>query len=305
MEQEKYTYNSSGLDNVNSEVKTTDGDRVSSARTSSWQPWQQADARQWVERADSSNGRISGAPAGAAMGIAATESKATRAIMARVFAQLFTGLLLTSFAALFFFFSGVTLAIAMTTPAILMVASIVQLGVVIAFSFTLKKASPTLSTILFYVYSLLTGFTLSVIFLYYTAASILYSFGVTALVFGAMAIWGHNTKKDLSTIGTVGRMLLFGAIIVSFVNIILYFFAPGFATALDMILNYVILAIFVGLTAYDMQKIREHALMMGAFEQNEQAVAARKVVATQGALTLYLDFINIFIRILSIFGRRD
>ena len=128
---------------------------------------------------------------------------------------------------------------------------------------------------------------------------------MTALVFGAMAIWGHNTKKDLSTIGTVGRMLLFGAIIVSFVNIILYFFAPGFGTALDMILNYVILAIFVGLTAYDMQKIREHALMMGAFEQNEQAVAARKVVATQGALTLYLDFINIFIRILSIFGRRD
>ncbi len=304
MEQESHRYNPSDMDKANAEVNTTGGHRMSSARTTSWQPWQQDDARPRGERADTSS-RIFGTPVGPGVGTAVAESQVTRAIMARVFAQLFTGLLLTSLAALFFFFSGVTMAIAMTTPAILMVASIVQLGVVIAFSFTLKKASPKLSTILFYVYSLLTGFTLSVIFLYYTAASILYSFGVTALVFGAMAIWGHNTKKDLSTIGAVGRMLLFGAIIVSFVNIFLYFFAPGFATALDMILNYVILAIFVGLTAYDMQKIRRHALAMGAFEQNEQAVAARKVVATQGALTLYLDFVNIFIRILSIFGRRD
>jgi FtsH-binding integral membrane protein len=99
-------------------------------------------------------------------------------------------------------------------------------------------------------------------------------------------------------------MLLIGAIVVTLVNLLLYLIAPNFATVVDMILNYVILAIFVGLTAYDMQKIKAYALESGAFGYGEAALAQQKVVATYGALSLYLDFINIFIRILSIFGRK-
>lgn len=233
-----------------------------------------------------------------------TVQAGAKRIMSRVFLQLFTGLLLTAVAAVFFAFSGITLSLLLTNPSLIIVTSVIQLAVVIVFSVTLRKAKPALSTALFYVYSILTAFTLSVYFFYFELGSILYSFGITALVFGAMALWGHNTKKDLTPLGAAGHMLLFGAIIVSLVNLLLYFVAPGFATVVDMILNYVILAVFVGLTAYDMQKIRKYAIANGALTNGPEAVAQQNVVATYGALSLYLDFINIFIRILSIFGRR-
>ena len=155
------------------------------------------------------------------------------------------------------------------------------------------KMSFTTATILFIVYSILNGVTLSILLLVYTANSIATTFFVTAGTFGTMAIFGYITKKDLTRIGSLCIMGVIGIIIASLVNLFLQ------NSMMDMVISYIGVLLFVGLTAYDSQKIKR--LLSGDdIEVNE----VTQKIALMGAMTLYLDFINLFIYLLRILGDR-
>lgn len=170
---------------------------------------------------------------------------------------------------------------------------IAELGLVFYTTARIDKLSLSTATTLFIVYSALNGVTLSSIFLVYSMTSIAKVFFITAGTFGAMAIYGYSTKTDLSRIGNILFMALIGLIIATVVNIFLR------STMFDLILCYIGVAIFVGLTAWDSQKIKKVLAM-----QVDMGEGAQKL-ALMGALSLYLDFINLFLYLLRIFGNRD
>ena len=156
----------------------------------------------------------------------------------------------------------------------------------------INSLSASMASFLFFVYSAVTGITLSAIFLVYTQESIATTFGITAGTFGATALFGYVTKKDLSKMGSILFMLLIGLIIASVVNMFLK------NDTMMWVLTYVGIIIFVGLTAYDMQKLKKIAY---SIDEDESSIAKFAVL---GALTLYLDFINLFLRLLQIFGKK-
>lgn len=170
---------------------------------------------------------------------------------------------------------------------------IAEVVLVMYMSARINKISFTTATLLFIAYSILNGVTLSILFLIYTASSIATTFFVTAGTFGAMALFGYVTKKDLTRIGSLCIMGVIGLIIASVVNMFLH------NTMMDMIISYVGVLLFVGLTVYDAQKIK-HLLSGDDIEVNEST----QKIALLGALTLYLDFINLFIYLLRILGDR-
>ncbi|MDO8527499.1 MAG: Bax inhibitor-1/YccA family protein [Deltaproteobacteria bacterium] len=167
-----------------------------------------------------------------------------------------------------------------------------ELGLVMFLSFAIRKISVTAATAAFVAYSVLNGLTLSAIFLVYTNASLASTFFVTAGTFGAMSLYGYATKRDLTSIGNLCFMALIGLIIASVVN--MFWSNP----ALYWITSYAGVLIFVGLTAYDTQKLK--IMSQSIDEESEEG----KKAAILGALTLYLDFINLFLMLLRIFGRR-
>ncbi len=259
-------------------------------------------------------------PEGIAVPVSMTVEREARfrGIMSRVFVWMFAGLLVSGI-------SGVLLAVTplgtalWSNPVSMVVLVIAQLATALVFTRMVARVRPEVATVLFFFYSLLTGVTIAALLLTYELASVISALFATAVVFGGMALWGAKTRRDLSAIGAAGRMLLIGAIVMSLFNLFLFFVAPGVFTLLDAALNYVVLAIFVGLTAYDMQKIRRLAMEPGLVEALDPAaragtigdaegaaalaLRADRTIAIHGALMLYLDFINIFIRILRIFGR--
>lgn len=171
---------------------------------------------------------------------------------------------------------------------------VVEVGLVLFLSARIMRLSFMTAGLLFALYAVLNGVTLSSIFLVYTMESITQTFFVTAGTFGAMASVGLFIKKDLSAIGRFAFMALIGLIIATVVNFFLK------SEGLAMILNYVGVLLFSALTAYDTQKIKMILQQMGD-EQNESTMK----VALLGSLTLYLDFINLFLYLLRIFGNRD
>jgi uncharacterized protein len=146
--------------------------------------------------------------------------------------------------------------------------------------------------ILFVLYSVLTGLTLSVIFLVYELGSIVSIFGIASLIFAAMSIYGYTTKKDLTGIGTIAIFGLIGIIIAGIVNIFLQ------NSVFQTIISIIGVIVFIALTAYDTQKIKSMNII-----GNERTEEDTKE-AIIGALTLYLDFINLFLKLLSLFGSR-
>jgi hypothetical protein len=146
---------------------------------------------------------------------------------------------------------------------------------------------------MFFAYAFLNGLTLSVIFLVYTKTSIAGTFFVTAGTFAAMSIYGYTTEKDLTSMGSFMMMALIGVIIASVVNFFLR------SPAIYWIITYAGVAIFVGLTAYDAQQIK--AMSAAGFSGSED----ERKGAVIGALRLYLDFINLFLLLLRIFGRQN
>jgi hypothetical protein len=170
---------------------------------------------------------------------------------------------------------------------------IAEFVLVIGISAAIHKLSLTTATLMFVLYSVINGAVLSSIFLIYTMSSIASVFFITAGTFAVMAFIGYTTKKDLTSMGKILFMALIGIIIATIVNIFLK------SSGLEMIVSYLGVLIFVGLTAYDSQKIKNMLLMASDAGEGAQKLALL------GALTLYLDFINLFIYLLRIFGRRE
>ena len=160
-------------------------------------------------------------------------------------------------------------------------------------SAAVTRLSLKAATAMFLIYSVLNGLTMSAIFIMYTFSSISAVFLTTAGTFGVMSVYGYMTKTDLSRVGSLCLMALFGVIIATVVNIFLE------NTMLQMILSYAGILIFVGLTAYDTARIREIAMT-----HDTSATDDGQKIAIMGALTLYLDFINLFLYMLRIFGDR-
>ena len=170
---------------------------------------------------------------------------------------------------------------------------IAEFALVMGVSAAINRLSLTTATLMFVLYSVINGATLSVVFLAYSMASIATVFFITAGTFAAMAFIGYTTKTDLTSVGKIVLMALIGLIIATVVNVFVK------STMFDIILSYVGVLIFVGLTAYDSQKIKQ--MLLQAPDTGEGA----QKVALLGALSLYLDFINLFIYLLRIFGRRE
>ena len=169
---------------------------------------------------------------------------------------------------------------------------IAEFALVIGVSAAINKLSLATATLMFILYSVINGALLSYIFILYTASSISTVFFITAGTFAVMALFGYTTKTDLSSMGKILLMALIGLIIATVVNVFIK------STMFDLIVSYVGVLIFVGLTAYDSQKIKQMLL------QAPDAGEGAQKVALLGALSLYLDFINLFLYLLRIFGNR-
>ena len=174
---------------------------------------------------------------------------------------------------------------------VMWVLIILELALVIGLTAAIRKLSFPVAALMFLVYSIVNGVVLSSIILAYTMTSIATTFFVTAGTFGVMAVIGSVTKKDLTRIGSLALMGLIGIIIASIINI---FVGNGIA---DIVISIIGIIIFIGLTAYDAQKIKQ--MMMAADDVNDET----QKLAVIGALSLYLDFINLFLYLLRFFGR--
>ena len=210
----------------------------------------------------------------------------TNSVLTNTFFRMFLGLLASTVTAFYAYYSGLYIDVILNGSYIGL--AIAELVVVLVFSLLFKKLSPTLVTILFFAYAFLNGFTLSVIFAAFEMTSIAYAFIGTAGVFGILSFIGYTTKKDISNWGTILTIALLIGLVLTIVNL---FIGNSF---LDIVLDWAILFIFFGLTIYDMNKIKQMQ-QMGLCEDEKLYV--------YGAMELYLDFINIFLRILSIFGK--
>ncbi|CAM3906357.1 Bax inhibitor-1/YccA family protein [Rahnella bruchi] len=216
-----------------------------------------------------------------------------QAYMAQVYGWMFCGLLLTAFVAWYASGSEKIMSFVFSSQITFFGLIIAQLALVFVISGMVKRLSGTVATALFMLYSALTGLTLSSIFLVYTGDSIFGTFIVAAGMFGAMSVYGYVTKRDLTGIGSMLFMALIGLLLASLVNMWLK------SSGLANIISYAGVLIFVGLTAYDTQKLKNMGAQLSADDRDN----FRKY-SIVGALTLYLDFINLFLMLLRIFGNR-
>lgn len=208
--------------------------------------------------------------------------------LAGVFALMFLGLLASAGAAFFTLSSPTLLNLVFSGGAATWIILLAPLGLVIFAFPRVWKMAPASAFLLFFVYAILNGLTLSAIFLVYDMGTITLAFLSAAGMFGVMAIYGGITKADLSGMGSFLMMGLFGIIIASVLNIFLG------NDMMDMLISYAGIAIFLGLTAYDVQRLK-HAMSQSPGNAG---------VMVLGALHLYLDFLNIFLFLLRLMGRR-
>jgi len=204
------------------------------------------------------------------------------------------GLALTGFVAYYVSTSESLLRLVFGNPLLLLVLIVAELGLVFSIAGMVNRMSAGTATALFVIYSGLNGVTLSSIFLIYVQSSIVSTFFVCAATFIACSLYGWMTKKDLTSLGGFMMMGLIGIVIASLVNLFIK------SSSVSMIISYIGVFVFVGLTAYDTQKIKHMAMTQPA---NLDGAVVRKG-AILGALSLYLDFINLFLMLLSIFGQR-
>ena len=212
-----------------------------------------------------------------------------RAYLLRVYNYMAGGLLVTGIVAYLVAQSGLYQNIA-GTP-LIWIVMLAPLGFVIALSFGIQRMSAATAAVLFWVYAAVMGLSLGSIFLVFTGASIARVFFITAATYGAMSLYGYTTKSDLSRFGSFLLMGLIGTVITSLVNIFLK------SNTVQFVVSVVGVIVFVGLTAYDTQRIK--ALYL---ESDTEEFASKKAIL--GALSLYLDFINLFMLLLQLFGER-
>ena len=220
-------------------------------------------------------------------------SEAFPVLMRKVYLWMTMALAITGFTAYGVATSPGILQTIYSNPAVMWGLVIAELILVVTVSGAINRLSLSVATLLFIVYSVLNGALLSSVFLVYTASSVATVFFITAGTFAAMALVGYTTKTDLSSMGKILLMALIGMIIATIVNLFVK------STGLELIISYIGVLVFVGLTAYDSQKIKQMLL------QAPDASEGAQKVALLGALSLYLDFINLFLYLLRIFGRRD
>src|SRR5476649_1486278 len=216
-----------------------------------------------------------------------------QAYMAQVYGWMFCGLLLTAFVAWYASGSEKIMSFVFSSQITFFGLIIAQLALVFVISGMVNRLSGTVATGLFMLYSALTGLTLSSIFIVYTGSSIASTFVVAGGMFGAMSVYGYTTKRDLSRMGSLLFMALIGIVLASVVNIWLK------SSALMWAVTYIGVVVFVGLTAYDTQKLKNMGEQLSVDDKDN----FRKY-SIVGALTLYLDFINLFLMLLRIFGNR-
>ena len=212
-------------------------------------------------------------------------------IMKRVYLKMFLAMIVTA----------VTSFVCMNVPAVfvtLMSNSGLYFGLLIAevvlvfvLAGALNKLSSPVASLIFYVYSILNGVVLSAILAAYSPNSVFTTFVITAAVFGTMTVYGYVTKSDLSRVGTFLFMALIGLIICTIVNIFMK------SSTMEWIISFAGVVIFIGLTAWDTQKIKQMAAMTDGSQAGK--------LATIGALSLYLDFVNLFLYLLRFFGNRE
>lgn len=210
------------------------------------------------------------------------------AAMKLVFLKMALGLIVTGVVAWFCANSMGYMQFLATHSWMMWLFVIAELGLVFSISGAVAKMKASTASLLFYVFAIVNGLMLSTIFLAYSLPSLAKTFFITAGTFGAMAIYGYTTSKDLSKFGSILFMCLIGLIIASLVNIFTH------SSTLDWIISIAGVLIFVGLTAWDVQAIKQMAMMMPANQIG--------LLATRGALSLYLDFINLFLYLLRFFG---
>ena len=210
--------------------------------------------------------------------------------LTKTFFRMFLGLLATAFAAGYTYYSGLLEPI--IESGAFLALFLVEFIVVIAFSAGFRKFSSGVVTALFFAYAIINGITFSTLFAYFELSSIVYAFVGSAAIFGIMALIGKNTKADLTSFGTILTVTLLVGCVVSIINLFVG------SSLVDIALDWIILLVFMGFTMYDMNKLT-HIYEEGVMDEEKLYV--------YGAMELYLDFINIFLRILSIFGyvRRD
>jgi FtsH-binding integral membrane protein len=225
------------------------------------------------------------------------DADSTRKFLASVFMWMFVALGMSALIA-FTFDSSPALLNLVKDPATNsltgfgILAMISPLAFVLIISFGLNRIAYPILALLFIAYAAVTGISFSVILSVYTSSSVLGVFLTTSTVFGIMAIAGYTTKTDLTKFGSILFMFLIGIIVATVVNFFLH------STGLNTLISYIGVAVFVGLTAYDVQKLKN----IGAGLTYGDATASK--MALMGGLTLYLDFINLFLFLLRIFGRR-
>lgn len=224
----------------------------------------------------------------------ASYDQGLRSYMIGVFNNMFVALLIT----------GIMAFITISTPLIGLffsptggmsgfgwLVTLAPLAFVFFFSYKLMTVDVNTARLMLWVYSALMGLSLSPIFLAYTAESVTRVFFITASMFAGMSIWGYTTKRDLTGMGSFLIMGIIGIIIASLVNIFMQ------SSAMHFVISFLSVIIFTGLTAYDVQKIARIYQVAPAGELRDKA-------AIQGALSLYLDFINLFLSMLRLFGDR-
>jgi hypothetical protein len=221
-------------------------------------------------------------------------SAVSRSFVANVFSYMTLALVITGIAAYWFAASGNILALLQGSSILMWGVMLAPIGMVLIMSFAFNRLSFSALMGLFLAYSLVNGISLSVIFLIYSSAAISKVFFITAGLFATMAVVGYTTKTDLTKLGSILMMAVLGIVIASVVN---YFMESA---AFDYLISCVGVLVFTGLVAYDTQKVKR----IGAGVEYGTATAGK--LALMGALSLYLDFINLFLFLLRVFGgRRD
>ena len=211
-------------------------------------------------------------------------------VMRKVYLKMCLALVVTALTSFFVVSSPALLNLVFSSRIIFFGLIIAELAVVLVLSGMLHKLSSATASLLFYGYAILNGVVLSSVLVIYTGESVATTFLITAGVFAAMSIYGYTTKSDLTKFGSFLFMALIGLIICSLVNLFLQ------SNTMEWIISLAGVAIFIGLTAWDTQKIKEWAALSYGQDTSK--------LATMGALSLYLDFVNLFLNLLRLFGDR-
>src|SRR3546814_818068 len=232
-----------------------------------------------------------GAPAGRADARDVAFDAGLRSYMLSVYNYMASGVLLTGLVALLFAQSGMAAELFINGGILKWAVILAPLGLVMWLSFGINRLSENSAKAIYWAYAVLMGLSLSTIFLVYTGASIASTFFASAAAFGGLSLYGYTTKKDLSGFGTFLIMGVVGLIVASVINMFMQ------SSAMDFVISIIGVLLFAGLTVYDTQKIKSMYFTVGG-----TAFAGKSVI--MGALTLYLDFINLFLFLLRFMGDR-